>query len=104
MDSGPETLQETSGTISDQTNGAPYPPQRTDNFEAETEGKTAFVKFYAPWCGHCVALSPTWDSLAAKVNLLHPSLPQSLQRTACFQPIFDLSVRQARARPWHLAG
>jgi thioredoxin domain-containing protein 5 len=39
-----------------------------DNFEAETEGKTAFVKFYAPWCGHCVALSPTWDSLASKVH------------------------------------
>ena len=25
----------------------------TETWDAATSGKTMFVKFHAPWCGHC---------------------------------------------------
>jgi protein disulfide-isomerase-like protein len=35
----------------------------TENLASLTAGKTTFVKFYAPWCGHCRAMKPSWDTL-----------------------------------------
>jgi len=33
------------------------------NWDKETAGKTVFIKFLAPWWGHCKKMKPAWDRL-----------------------------------------
>jgi len=38
------------------------------NFEQLTKEGSWLVEFYAPWCGHCKKLAPTWEDIATKLK------------------------------------
>ena len=47
-------------------NGAKVPPMRELNgeqFDEDTKDGYWFVKHYSPFCSHCIAIAPTWQTL-----------------------------------------
>ncbi|XP_046397334.1 thioredoxin domain-containing protein 5 homolog [Ischnura elegans] len=52
-----------------QDDGANTVQYSMENFYDEVAKKNHFVMFFAPWCGHCKRLHPTWDDLAKIYNV-----------------------------------
>ena len=48
-------------------------PSTQENFDANSSDPTVAL-FYAPWCGHCQSLKPTWNKLEQE----NPSVCQSV--------------------------
>ncbi|XP_041468662.1 thioredoxin domain-containing protein 5-like [Lytechinus variegatus] len=46
----------------------------TSTFKEEIGKKDHFVKFFAPWCGHCRKLAPVWTQLSEKYNTAEDSI------------------------------
>jgi len=53
-----------------------------ENWDAETAGKKVFLKFLAPWWGHCKKLKPTWDRLIKEFEKSETSLVADVDCTA----------------------
>jgi thioredoxin domain-containing protein 5 len=52
-----------------------------ENFEEQTKDGVWFVKFYAPWCGHCKNMAPTWTKYATTVK--DRQLPYKVAKVDC---------------------
>jgi len=60
-----------------------------DNWDEETAGKTVFLKFFAPWCGHCKRMKPDWDKLIEEYKESETVLVADVDCTADGKPLCD---------------
>ena len=60
-----------------------------DNWDEHTTGKSVFLKFYAPWCGHCKAMKPDWDKLMTEYEGSETTLIAEVDCTGDGKPLCE---------------
>lgn len=66
-----------------------------DSFKQGIEKGLSFVKFFAPWCGHCKRLAPTWEELGKKffgndnVNIIKVDCTLDVSKQLCNEQEVD---------------
>merc|ERR1712048_97072 len=68
---------------------AAVPSLTPANYDSMTDGKTVFIKFFAPWCGHCKKMAPDWEKLSAEWEGNDIGLVAEVDCTADGKPLCD---------------
>ncbi|KAL7557474.1 hypothetical protein ACA910_002373 [Epithemia clementina (nom. ined.)] len=69
--------------------GYDVPSLTPANYDELTGGKTVFIKFFAPWCGHCKKMAPDWEKLAEEWDGNDTGLVAEVDCTTDGKPLCD---------------
>mmetsp|Transcript_10467 Transcript_10467/g.14789 ORF Transcript_10467/g.14789 Transcript_10467/m.14789 type:complete len:219 (+) Transcript_10467:92-748(+) len=68
---------------------AAVPSLTPENYDSLTDGKTVFIKFFAPWCGHCKKMAPDWEKLSNEWEGNDVGLIAEVDCTTAGKPLCD---------------
>jgi len=60
-----------------------------ETWDDAVAGKTVFIKFLAPWWGHCKKMKPAWDKLMKEYKDSATALVADVDCTAAGKPLCD---------------